>query len=430
MPLFKSSSVLYDFLTISDDIDFARKKKEYESMDGVYKLKETKNLEGILYCKFNKNISSQQKVIKEYTNINEILLTKLTNNYSTLISDFEKVHLTLKNISDTYKQLKDLSDEFNDPFSITNTYSLMEKLNGELSANYSKQINLIDTDLKEFFEYHRNEFNTLKDNINIYNENKTEYLSYNNSLRSKKEKLFKTNDLQQFQINPEDLVDCDLQSIKENRSVAFKMMCRPETITVEEKRRKLGVCSFALINDFIKLRNTHSRSLRNHFIELSGKNNDLLADVFGMVKLLHMNTESEYRNQKADKNDKNDPGKDDETQSEEKLNLDEIDSIYLCYRNTTICKKPKEKKSIDIPPVDITNIDNMTNNDYFINDMSKNDFTFLNNEGANYNTGTSNKNQNENLSIIDEMKNEENAETYQDKVLKNDDNYDMRDSRY
>lgn len=429
IPIFKCSYVLYDFLTISDEIDFKKKKREYELMDGVHKLKETKNLEGILYCKFNKTISSQQKVIKEYVNINEILLTKLTNNYSTLISDFERVHLTLKNISDTYKQLKDISDEFNDPFSITNTYCLLEKLNGELSSNYSKQINLIDTDLKEFFEYHRNEFDTLKENINIYGENKTEYLSYHNSLKRKKEKLFKTNDIQRFEINPEELQNIDEQSIKENRSVAFKMMCRPETVTVEEKRRKLGVCSFALINDFIKLRNTHSRSLRNHFIELSGKNNDLLADVFGMVKLLHMNTESEYKNQKIDKDDKNDPGKeyDSETQSEEKLNLDEIDSLLLYNRNTTICKKPKEKKSIDISQVDITNIPDNMNNDYFISDMSKNDFTFLNNEVVNYNTS----NKKENLSIIDEIKNEENPETYyQDKVLEKDNNFDMKDSEY
>jgi len=409
MPLFKCSYLLYDFLTISDEIDFNKKKKEYELMDGVHKLKETKNLEGILYSKFNKTISSSQKVLKEYTNINEILLSKLTNNYNTLISDFEKIHFTLKNISDTYKQLKDLSEEFNDPFSITNTYSLLEKLNGELSSNYSKQMNLLEIDLKEFFEYHKNEFDTFKENINIYDENKREYISYNSSLKYKKEKLFKTNDIKKFEINPEDLENIDEQSIKEYRSVAFKIMCKPETKIVEDKRRKLGVCSFALINDFVKLRNTHSRSLRNHFIELSGKNNDLLADVFGLVKLLHMNTESEYKREKAEKENKNDPENENQTETrlEEKLNLDEIDSLLLYNRNTTICKKSKEK-NINIPPVDITNIPNNTNYDNFINDVSKSDFLYLNDEGI------INNNQKEDLSIIPEIKNEENAEKNED----------------
>lgn len=291
IPLFRSTQQLYYFLTETDEKSFLKIKKDFEKEESIHKLKDTKNLEGILYCKFNKDYSKQAKIMKDYINMKEVAITNLNYLYDTLKQDYAKVSETLSNISDAYKNLKSISEEFMDPKPIQNTYSMLEKLNLDWSLLYKKQSKFFENEMKHFFNFYRSELEKFKDYIFIYQDTKDDYLKYYLSLTHKKEKLFKQG-INKWEVEPEVLQHVDPQ-ITEDKEAAFKVMCTVESSVVNNKRRKLGVTAFYLISDFIKLRNYHSQRYMNHFTNLAMNNKSLLADCFGLVRILHTNA-TEY----------------------------------------------------------------------------------------------------------------------------------------
>ena len=347
MPVVKASHLFYDFLTIKEETYFNKKKAEYEMTEGVHKLKDTINLEGILYSKFSKDLSKQQKVLRDYVNYNEILLGKLTAQYDVLKLDFEKISSTLNNISDLYKQLYETSDEYVDPFSMTNTYSTLRDLNKEWSKSYKKQIQVNEEDFKEFFDYYRCELEAIKEHITTYEENKQDYLRYYNTLKHKKEKLFKLGNPAKWELTDEDSANLDKSRI-EDKHYAFSLMCKKDAKTVEDKRRQLGVICHNLQSDFLKMRSYHSRRYEKHFSDIAGKNKEVLSDVFNLVKILHMNSELEKKRRESNLEKQNKTSTYDTFEAsngqenlDEKIKLDDLDENYA--RHNTICKKsPKE----------------------------------------------------------------------------------------
>lgn len=315
-------------------------------MEGVYKLKDTRNLEGILYSKFNKEYSKQQKVLRDYVNINEILLSRLAIAYNNLKLDFEKISGSLINISEIYAQLKATSDEYFDPSPITDSYSMLEKLNKDWGLSYKKQINVFETDFKEYFEFLRVELDSMKEQISHYQDYKDEYLRYYNNLKGKKEKLFKTQALHKWEMSEEDLHKAD-SSLLSNKEAAFKLMCKKDSLVVEEKRRKLGVCCHSLLSDFFKVRSFHAKKFKNHFINLCGRNSEVLADVFGLVKLLHMNAQ-ELKNFES-RDAENENVADNEKPTEQDDNSDE----YI-VRSASIARRTEKRDTLpDVKPEDI-----------------------------------------------------------------------------
>lgn len=346
IPVIKASNILYDFLTIREESDFNKKKADYEASEGVHKLHDTNNLEGILYSKFNKDLSKQHKILRDYVNINELLFAKLTEQYDVLKTDFEKISNTLQAISEIYKQLFETSEEFFDPFSMANTYSTMKDLNLQWSESYKKQSTVNEEDFKEFFDYYRCELDALKEHITVYQDSKDDYLRYYNSLKNKKEKLFKLKNSQRWEMSDEDLKNFD-KSILNDKNLAFGVMCKNETQVVNNKRRQLGVVCHNLQSDFIRMRSYHSKRYERHFADLAGRNKDVIADVFNLVKLLHMNAELEKKNRESEQNSvsNNLECEEDGGQFQEKLKLDDLNSHHV--RSNTISKKHKINNETD-----------------------------------------------------------------------------------
>ena len=312
IPVIRASLIFYDFLTVSDDKEFKKKKEMYDTEEQVTNYKQTKNLEGLLYSKFNKDLSKQNKIVRDYVNINELLISKLILAYDDLKIDFEKISLSLEKISNIYSQLKSISEEYFDPKPITDCYSSFENLNKEWSNCYKKMTNTIELDFKEFFHYYQMELDVLKPHIVNYQDCKEEYIKYSEELNNKKEKLFNSKKWKNWEVSEENLLIAE--SLVENKSGAFNIMCHKETKYELDLKRKLGVICYSLVTDFMKLRNYTSKRIRNHCTELSGRNNEIIADAFSLVKILHMNAINQYPNDEKDVefNDENN----------EKVNLD------------------------------------------------------------------------------------------------------------
>lgn len=296
IPSIKASEILYDFLTVSNEIDFSKTKTDYEISPSSNKLENLRNLQGILYCKYNKNYDTQNSFIKDYLKQKDNLLGKLYSAYSNLQDELKKVSNLVTIVSETYKQLKSISIEFHDPLTISDTYSNLEKIYKDLSCNYNKQVNIIETEFKDFFEYFRQEIISFKEKTEIFEDLKEEYFKAFKNLQSKKERLFILKNLQKWELKPEEFETADA-NVLNNKPLAFKIMCYEDSTALEKKLRKLGVCSYSLLNEMHKFKLFYGKMFHYHFSNMSARNTEFLSDVFLLIKVLNLNNnESIKRN--------------------------------------------------------------------------------------------------------------------------------------
>lgn len=84
-PLMKNSEILYDFLSIENDIDFSKNKQKYAKITAPTQIKEIKTLEGDIKITVTKQKEAILKSIEDNCNINQELFQKVTKAYKSLI---------------------------------------------------------------------------------------------------------------------------------------------------------------------------------------------------------------------------------------------------------------------------------------------------------------------------------------------------------
>lgn len=107
--IIKSSQIFYEFLTLDEETFNAKKKEYHKIFKGPLKINEMRNLEGQLDLKLIKEEEAHADMIKNYTNLNEIILKKLGTSYKSLFAEIEQVSTRLAEISDLYDQLYTIS---------------------------------------------------------------------------------------------------------------------------------------------------------------------------------------------------------------------------------------------------------------------------------------------------------------------------------
>ena len=105
-----------------------------------------------------------------------------------------------------------------------------------------KQSNLIEYELKEYFNYIRKEFVSFKDLQYRVETNKEAYYRSENKLNSKKEELFKQGNVNKWDMNFEDMKKYEKADFMKNKELSFsKMLPKVEFI------KYIGNCSCAHI---------------------------------------------------------------------------------------------------------------------------------------------------------------------------------------
>ena len=79
-PILRNSDVVYDFLSIDDDAKFLERKKYYHNLKLPTNLKEYKSPDGVLDIELNEDKEMTYKSVKDNTELNITLLSKLNNN--------------------------------------------------------------------------------------------------------------------------------------------------------------------------------------------------------------------------------------------------------------------------------------------------------------------------------------------------------------
>ena len=101
--------------------------------------------------------------MKFYQNFSESLIEKVSCSIRNLNTELTAVANRMHEISDLFEQLSIVSVKTKDNKVVTDTYKSLKKIIKDWGVSYIKQKDLIDTEIREYLNYVKREFISLKD---------------------------------------------------------------------------------------------------------------------------------------------------------------------------------------------------------------------------------------------------------------------------
>ena len=252
-PILKESQIIYDFLSIEEGKNFEERKKYYHNIKIPQNLSEYKNSEGKIKIFVNEDNEVFYNNIKNNTEANIDLLTKLNKNLKLLNNEIKAVTNRMEEISKNCFDLFLNSAKFCDDNDIKRSYYQVKDMFKFCSNILKDQLTIFNINLREYFKYTRNTFKSMKILLNNVDNCRTNYFKAKKNLISKKEELIKKPDVGKWDlgpnknmINPNDLVN--------NKSLAFPVMLFNETNTVNNIKKKYGYFLNKVIEEYERLR--------------------------------------------------------------------------------------------------------------------------------------------------------------------------------
>ena len=251
-PLIKNSQILYDFLSIEKETDFHKKKQKYGKITAPTYVKEFKTLEGDIKVSVTKEKEMYLQNIEDNCIINEELLQKVTKSYKSLLLLMVQIGDKMKEIAGLWKLVYEKSTKYYDIHNTSQTYNILSKVMQNWAETEMKQIDILNTNVREYFRYVKNEYHSMRDLGDIVESNKMIYKKAFDKLYFNKENLFKQQDLLQWGLSKEDLGN-KLVLLK-NKDLAFSKMLPKETKRVNMFKEFYGSYLNSIINEYERIR--------------------------------------------------------------------------------------------------------------------------------------------------------------------------------
>mmetsp|Transcript_27360 Transcript_27360/g.28462 ORF Transcript_27360/g.28462 Transcript_27360/m.28462 type:complete len:166 (-) Transcript_27360:48-545(-) len=163
---------------------------------------------------------------------------------------------------------------------------------------YNSQINIVESEFKEFFDYFKLELTTYREKSQLFDEYKEDYYKSYNNLKNKKEKLFALKNTHKWELDPNHAQD---EVPFSDKTACFKIMCHADNVNLRKKLKKLGVCSYSLLNEMHKFKVYYGKQFHRHFSTLTMRNKDFLTEIVSIIKTLSINTERIKKSGEVDK---------------------------------------------------------------------------------------------------------------------------------
>ena len=289
-PIIKCSQLLYDFISIENEADFTKKKKEYEKMKPPQNINENQSLIGIINIEVKKEKETFFENIKENINLNESLFIKLNENLKLLKTQIENITLKIDEIAQIWVELCKTSTKYFDNDDIILTYDEMNKLFTNWSESLKKHNNIIHIDIREYFKYVKNNFKSMKDLIYIVETNKNTFNKNERNLINKKEELFKKADVNKWELDNNDKNNGTI--FLQDKNAALMKMIPKETNNVINMKKEYGYYLNRIIDEYERLNSInsflHKKNLINaceKIIEIYGDFQRATADIHNCFQM-------------------------------------------------------------------------------------------------------------------------------------------------
>ena len=165
-------------------------------------IRDYKSLNGKLDITINEEREIFYQNIKDNTELNQELLTKLNKNLKLLNSEMQVVINRMDEISKNCEELFLNSIKYCDVNDIKITYYQLNDLFKNWSTALKKDSTVININIREYFKYSKNTLRSMKEMLNTVEIYKQTYYKSKRNLITKKEELFKRSDVSKWDLGP------------------------------------------------------------------------------------------------------------------------------------------------------------------------------------------------------------------------------------
>ena len=300
-PTLKHIGILYDFLSINSVEDFDESKKKYlskidseEKTEEKLSLKNIKNISGKIKVSINKEKEVYFMNIKDNTKLNESIMIKINKSYKNLIQILQSATDKMKEISNLWKLLYDKSLKYYDTTYTSESYKVMNKIIEDFVISETKRINIMNTNIREYFRFMKNQFHVLNELASKVENYKEKYNKAMEKLKEDKEKLFKEQDINSWGLNENDLKHKDI--FLKNKELAFNRMMPEESKNVLNIKNVYGVYLNSLIDEYERIRLSNGKKNKANTIKIL----ELFCDDYKFINISFENWKSYLSNKVKD----------------------------------------------------------------------------------------------------------------------------------
>jgi sorting nexin-7/30/sorting nexin-8 len=274
-PMIKYSQLFYDFISIENEADFNKKKKEYDKMKPPQNINENQSFSGKANVDVKKEKETFFENIKDNISYNETLFTKLNENFKLLKVQIENISLKIDEIAQNWNELYKTSTKYFDGDDISQTYDHMCKLFTNWSDTIKRHCNVIHIDIREYFKYVKNNFKSMKDLVSIVETNKNTFNKNERYLINKKEDLFRKGDVNKWELCLEDRDKAN--ALLQDKNAALKKIIPRETNNVIAMKKVYGYYLNRIIEEYERLKIINSVLHRKNTVIICDK----IAEIYG-----------------------------------------------------------------------------------------------------------------------------------------------------
>jgi len=310
-PILKNVPVIQEFLTLEKDDEFHKMKKSYDKIKiPVLNVSKVTSVDGIAKIEINEEKEKYFTEIKESTNLNGNILKKINTTIKALKEDLNNASEKLNEISNDFKLLKENAQKYIENENVILAYEEMSNMFNNFSSYIKNQKQIIFIDLKDYFNYVRSNYGSMKDFLHKVDNLKNAFYKSLKNLKSKKEDLFRKKEVNKWEIDPKDNVD--KTTIASNKSLALEKMLYKDTLQVNYQKIIYGFYLNRIIEEHERMKkinsNLHYNYSMNIFDMMMNKTNDFITS-------LTNNTAGLNKSDKIQKEDLN-PNDNDENENE------------------------------------------------------------------------------------------------------------------
>ena len=277
-PNIKSSKILYDFISIEQDNQFNDAKKSYNNYKPPQQLKDYQTATGKIDIKVDEGTEIYYQNIKDQTELNQELLSKLNKQLKLLNNEMTMVVTRLTEVAKCCEELFNHSVKFEQSDNIKISYYQLNEMFKQWSEALKKQNQIMFMNIREHFKFSKNIFKSMKDLINSADNYKQIYTKAKKNLISKKEELFRKGDTSKWELGD----NKDKINVLE-KTIALPNMLPTETNNVNNIRLMYGYYLNGVINEFERIEKIMSNSHKENLTENAKKEITIISELFKSI---------------------------------------------------------------------------------------------------------------------------------------------------
>ena len=279
-PNIKSSQIFYDFVSV-EEAKFNEIKKQHNSMKLPQCLKEYKSLDGKLDIKVDDSREIYYQNMKDHTEINQELLTKLNKQIKLLYNELNIVISRLDEITKNCEELFSNSVKYSENDDLKISYYELADMFKHWSTTLKKQNALTYIDIREHFKFSKNTLKSMKDLIYSVDTCKQNYYKSKKNLISKKEDLFKKGDKTRWDLNPNNPnVNINTPNLEKDKNIALPNMLYNETNAVSDLKQIYGYYLNSVNNEFSRLEKILAFGHKHNLIDNAKQEITIISELF------------------------------------------------------------------------------------------------------------------------------------------------------